>query len=86
MEPAFKIISALGGTARVSFLTGRHRTRVWKWTQPREKGGTGGLIPIEFIRPLLDESSRLGLGLTAEDFLPCDVADHDQRAISHEAT
>lgn len=70
MEPAYTIISALGGTVRVAALRGVGRTAVWKWTQPREKGGTGGLIPIEHIRPLLDVLRAEGHAFTAEDFLP----------------
>lgn len=79
MEPANKIITALGGTAAVARLLGVHRTRVWKYMQPREKGGTGGLIPIHHIRPLLDALRARGLPYTAEDFLP------DAEAVPSEA-
>ncbi|WP_217645752.1 helix-turn-helix domain-containing protein [Paracoccus homiensis] len=74
MEPALLIISRLGGVARVASLRGIHRSAVWKWTQPRSKGGTDGRIPIEHIRPLLEETRRLELGIKAEDFLPADEA------------
>lgn len=74
MEPALSIISKLGGVARVARLRGMHRTAVWKWTQPRGAGGTGGRIPLDHIRPLLIAAQVDGLGLTAEDFLPDDAA------------
>lgn len=77
MEPAKKIITAFGGVARVAALRGVHRSAVWKWTQPQAKGGTGGRIPLEHIRPLLSLARDLGLDLIAEDFLPDETAGHD---------
>lgn len=76
MEPAASIIQRLGGNAIVARVTGAHRTRVWKWQQPRGRnGGTGGVIPIEHIRPLLDYAKSIGVDLTADEFLPAEPVD-----------
>lgn len=68
--PAKTIIGALGGASKVGQIVGVHRSAVWKWTQPREKGGLDGTIPITHIRPLLEATQARGLQFTAEDFLP----------------
>lgn len=70
MEPAATIIKKLGGTGPVASVTGAHRSRVWKWTQPKAKGGTDGVIPIEHIRVLIALGKEIGVDLAAEDFLP----------------
>jgi hypothetical protein len=70
MEPASTIIKAFGGPGAVSAAAGVHRTRVWKWTQPREKGGTGGVIPHWHVRKLLEHASAKGIAITPADFAP----------------
>ena len=70
MEPASTIITALGGTSRVAQIAGVHRTRVWNWTRPKADGGTGGIIPINHIRKILDTAKQEGIPLSAEDFIP----------------
>jgi hypothetical protein len=54
----------------VSAAAGVHRTRVWKWTQPREKGGTGGVIPHWHVRKLLEHATANGIAITSADFAP----------------
>lgn len=66
LEPARSVISALGGTGAVSRITGVDRTQVWRWTQPREKGGTDGLIPPEHQGALLSFAEANGKAVTAE--------------------
>lgn len=75
MEPARTIITKLGGVAAVSRLARVHRTRVSNWMRPKERGGTGGIIPQRHIRCLLDAAQRSGVALTAEDFFPLENAD-----------
>ncbi len=69
MEPAATIITKLGGERRVSEITGRAYTAPYRWQQPVEKGGTGGLIPQRLHRVLLDYALTHGITLTAADFL-----------------
>ena len=70
MNRAERIVTLLGGTTRVAAIAGVHRTRVWNWTKPRERGGTGGVIPQKHIRPLLDHARQHGIPLSLDDFLP----------------
>jgi len=70
LEPAQTIISRFGGPAAVAKLVSVHRTRVSNWKRPREKGGTGGLIPQQYHRTLLDHAELNAIQLSAEDFLP----------------
>jgi len=70
MEPAQSIITKLGGPSVVAREVGVHRTRVSNWSRPREKGGTGGLVPQKHHRALLDLAQQQGVELSAADFLP----------------
>jgi hypothetical protein len=70
LEPASSIISRLGGLGVVQIVTGASRTRVYRWTQPKEKGGTGGIIPLNHAPKLLSYAREAGVALSANDFLP----------------
>lgn len=70
MEPAAHIIKELGGSSVVSAIVGVHRTRVSNWKRPKEKGGTGGIIPFKHVPALLSAAKTKGLDLSADDFLP----------------
>lgn len=68
MEPASSIIKELGGATKVAEVTGVHRTGVWKWTQPKEAGGSAGMIPTKHIPKLLEFARENDLPITAESF------------------
>jgi hypothetical protein len=70
MEPARSIIELLGGYMSVASITGRHPTRVLRWTYPAERGGTGGLIPAKYQRLLLAHAKAAGIDLRPEHFFP----------------
>lgn len=70
MDPAQRIIARLGGEAQVAFITGTAYTAPYRWQAPRQKGGTGGVIPQRHHRRLLDYARREGIALTADEFLP----------------
>jgi len=74
MEPANRIIEALGGPTKVALIAGVHRTRVSNWKRPREVGGTGGRIPQSHIPVLLLAARERGVRLSADDFLPAPSA------------
>jgi hypothetical protein len=69
MEPAQTIIAKLGGPGVVAGVVKVHRTRVSNWKRPRTSGGTDGLIPQRYHRPLLDYANEKSIELNAEDFL-----------------
>uniref|UniRef100_UPI00384E1C44 carph-isopro domain-containing protein n=1 Tax=Celeribacter naphthalenivorans TaxID=1614694 RepID=UPI00384E1C44 len=70
MKPASKIISKLGGAAKVAAIAGVHRTRVYKWMRAQEDGGTGGIIPQRHIPKIISAAKEMGIELTGDDFLP----------------
>ena len=76
MQPAGAVIDALGGCKRTADIVGRSREQVWRWTQPRRRGGTDGLIPSQKIQQrILDWSRENGNPVTPEMFfLPVDQA------------
>ncbi len=64
--PAEAAIAAFGGAPAVAAVLGVHVTRVYRYTYPRARGGTGGLIPAEHLQRLLATARARGLPLTAE--------------------
>lgn len=70
MEPADSIIERLGGVGVVAEITGTAYTAPYRWKAPRDKRGTGGVIPWQHVRPLLDYAKKNGIPLAADDFLP----------------
>jgi len=74
LEPAASIISRFGGQDRVIAITGASRTRVYRWTQSKDAGGTGGVIPTNHALTLLQYAKDNGVPVTADDFLPVRTA------------
>lgn len=70
MEPAHSIIKRFGGEAAVAQITATAYTAPYRWQHPKERGGTGGLIPQKYHPVLLEYAREHGVALKAEDFLP----------------
>lgn len=70
MEPARTIIEKLGGASIVSKITGTSHNVPYRWQYPRERGGTGGMIPQRHHPALLDYAREKRIRLRADDFLP----------------
>jgi hypothetical protein len=68
LEPANSVIRALGGFEAVAAITGKHISRVYRWTYPKARGGTGGYIPPAEAETLLAHAKENGLQVTAADF------------------
>lgn len=64
------IVERLGGSVVVADALKIHRSTAWKWTQPKEKGGTGGLIPSKHVPALLALAKKRRTKITAKDFYP----------------
>jgi hypothetical protein len=65
---AKRVVAKCGGARRVSEITGRAIVTVHKWSLPRERGGTGGLIPTDMQVKLMDAALRGEVDLTPADF------------------
>lgn len=46
-----------------------NKSTVWRWSQPRDDGGTDGIVPSRYHRPLLRLAQRLGKKLTPNDLV-----------------
>ena len=68
-NPAKRIIDKCGGHKAVAEMTGTSLTNVYRWTYPKENGGTGGLIPAKYQAPLLASAKERGVDLNASDFI-----------------
>jgi len=69
LDPAATIIARFGGPHKVQEVTGASRTRVYRWTQPTENGGTDGVIPIKHARKLLNFAKENGIAVTSADLI-----------------
>jgi hypothetical protein len=69
LEPAASIIDRFGGPDAVQEITGADRTRVYRWTQPRERGGTDGIIPLKPAQKLWAYAKANRLDIPSDLFL-----------------
>ena len=51
-------------------ITGTQYTAPYRWQHPRDKGGTGGLIPQKQAIKLLEFARKNKIQITAEAFMP----------------
>lgn len=68
MNPAQDIVARCGGVAVVAEWLGLDRSWVLRWSYPKDRGGTGGLIPARHQGPLMLRARREGIDLPAELF------------------
>lgn len=77
---AVRVIEKFGGARRLAVIlktvdpeNSLNPSSIYRWTYPREKGGTGGVIPTAAL-PLLIRAARMeGLFLTPEDLYPGEI-------------
>lgn len=69
LDPAKSVIAKIG-IEKVSEITGKHVSRVYRWMYPKERGGTGGLIPQGDAPTLLAYAKANDIELTPADFFP----------------
>lgn len=65
---AQSIVEKCGGHQAVAEMTGASVSRVFRWTYPKDRGGTDGIIPARHQRTLLNEATKRGIDLRPEDF------------------
>ena len=80
LDPAASVIKILG-MGNVSKITGVDRTQCWRWTQPKSKRGTGGLIPQDHHPVILAFAEQKGLPVTAETLI-CRSSKSSSRRLS----
>lgn len=68
LDPALSVIRTLGGFEKVAEITKKHISNVYRWTYPKARGGTGGVIPQADAELLLAHAKAHNLPVTAESF------------------
>lgn len=68
LEPAKSVIAKIG-IEKVSDVTGKHVSRVYRWMYPKERGGTGGFIPQADAQLILQHARANSIPLSASEFL-----------------
>jgi len=68
MSPAERIIEKCGGAAVVAELADVHLSRVHRWTYPKDRGGSGGVVPSQNQQRILDGARARGIDLAPSDF------------------
>lgn len=71
---ASRIIAKCGGHQAVAEMVGVDIANVYRWTYPRARGGTDGIIPSRHQAKLLQGARARGLPLEPADFFPSEVA------------
>ncbi|TBY40865.1 hypothetical protein E0H54_31750 [Rhizobium leguminosarum bv. viciae] len=69
-EPANTIIIKFKGLTSLAEITGVSVHTVMRWRMPKEKGGTGGVVPHWHIPAILHAAKERGIELTPADFSP----------------
>jgi hypothetical protein len=77
--PAEIVIERFGGPEKVAAALGLSRSRVYRWTRPRTRGGSDGLIPAKHQAPLLAAARRRRIALEPADLIPAQRASRRQR-------
>lgn len=70
--PGHRVVETLGGIKRTAALAKRSTKSVYRWLQPVDKGGSGGLFPGPAQRRMVRNAQAAGLALAFEDFAPRD--------------
>ena len=69
LEPAKSVVAKFG-VQKCAEITGKHISRIYRWMAPKEKGGTGGLIPLEDAALLLNYAEQSSIPLAHREFFP----------------
>lgn len=72
---AKRVIEKCGGVNQTAELVGNTASMVYRWTYAKDKGGTGGRVPVSAQERLL-EASRKGLvDIDPADFFEAPAAE-----------
>lgn len=67
-QVAERIIEKCGGAATVAEWLGIDPSAVHRWKYPRDRGGTGGVVPSAHQQTLLDRARQNSVALSPDDF------------------
>ena len=68
MTIAERVIQKCGGAEETAKLLGITATSVHRWKYPKDRGGSGGIVPSDKAQLLLDAARKSGIELEPSDF------------------
>ena len=69
-QQAQRIVDKFGGPRRLAYAAGLEPSRVYRWLYPKDRGGTGGIIPSSAVSLVQVAALMANVELTAEDWAP----------------
>lgn len=60
---AERVIAAFGGARPLATELGINPEAVYRWSYPKSRRGSGGTIPSEWHKPIMDAAKRNGIEL-----------------------
>ena len=69
LEPAATVLARFGGSGPLAQLLRLDRSTVHRWALPRDRSGSGGLIPARHHQRLLVLAAAEGIPLSAADLV-----------------
>jgi hypothetical protein len=67
---ARRIFQKFGNARRLAQAIGCQPSTVYRWDYPKDKGGTGGLIPSSALPEVLEAARQAGIFITSDDLYP----------------
>lgn len=67
---AQRIFDKFGNARKLATAIQRQPSSVYRWCYPKNKGGTGGLIPSSALPDVLEAARRLGIFVSSDDLYP----------------
>lgn len=67
---AEEVIKRFGNPYRVAEIIQRRPSVIYRWTYPKSRGGTNGIIPAPALQELIKAARREGVLLTDECLIP----------------
>ena len=72
LSQAQRVIARFNGAPNLARALGCHESTVFKWTYPRAKQGSDGIIPSCAMKRVMRVARAEGILLTPEDLYPGD--------------
>lgn len=67
LNDAHSIIRQFGGVKKLANAINKDPATIYRWTYPKSKNGTGGLIPSSALNKVIDAAKRLNIELQQSD-------------------
>lgn len=72
-DVAKNLITKIGSIDRVADIAGVHRSNVHRWTYPKIRGGTGGMIPSRHhLKIIMGAKEKYNIQILPQDLMPND--------------